>query len=641
MTLPLYVLMVMAVLLASHLELRSQVDVRDMSAAALQAMRLTAIAAMEDGEYTVLEREASRDGNTAAQYRQTAKYLAYRATVDTAYAERNRQRGHYFEAIAALEQQETDAMVRKVQRDDVLRVELVANLTAYEELEGALEQQERDLKVHSNLCDVGRFFEAICAILGSAPGLVRLQEVNEQQRIVQESQALNIVEKREFMEELVAAILQGKTDQYNKTATDLLHVAVLWDAQAHQDVEAAAQVTETASVFSAEEERVKAFMQNEKNWKKENMSAADELLREAEHLGQAAYRYAVEAALLAIFALLFFLPTAYYRFASLADNLRQADARDEQERLWAVSYCMQHVFIFLLVVGMMDSDYLLHLDEYDVPKRAVIVVWFAYLAAGLQTILLHTIPHFMAEYPIGDRDTAGEIAVQFFLHMFTLMAFFIMELLIVWLTVRDVVLTEQNVQTLSTWGFYFYFILMLTTHIVVFEPRGVSSGNRVDEQSTVLMSDDDDDDDSLAFTETSPLHGEASSSSPTEDMPLIYFRNSQRPQSIGSSARTASPYTMNTYWEFVKLAAVFEILLIVCAVCVLRNGIALTWTHSVVRAGAFAGMFAALFLICALSLLRLPYRREVPIMMKLTRRGDDSMMATPSAKMLTYNTIDV
>ena len=629
-------LLVLAVMLASHLKLRSQTYARDMSVSALQAMRLTAIAAMEDGEYAVLERQATRDGHTAEQYAQGAKYLAYRATnVDTVYAERSRRSGHYFESIAALEQQETDGMVRKVQRDDATRVQLVANLTADEELEAALEQQERDVKVHSSLCDVGRFFEAICAILGSAPGLVQLQEVEEQQRIVQESQALSKIEKLEFMEELVASILQGKTDQYNQTATDLLHVAVLWDAQAHQDEQAAIQDSETALVFAAEEERVKALMQREKSWKKENTSAAEDLLREAEHLGRAAHRYAVEAALLAIFALLFFVPTVYHRFASLADSARQADARDEQERLWTVSYWMQHVFIFLLVIGMMDSDYLLHLDEYDVPKRAVIVVWFAYLAAGLQTILLHTIPHCMAEYPI-DRDTVGDIAVQFFLNLFALMAFFIMELLLVWLTVRDVVLTEQNVQTLSTWGFYFYFLLMLTTHLVVFEPRGVSSGIRVDEQSTVLMSEDDDDndDDSLAVTETSPLRGEASSSSPTEDMPIIFFLNSRHPRSIGgSSARTSSPYTMNTNWEFAKLTAVFEVLLIVCAICVLRNGMALTWTHFAARTAAFFGMFAVLFSICALTLFLLRFKR--------TRHQGDWLAASPPAKMLTYNTIDV
>ena len=149
--LPIYVLMVLAVILASHLELRSHAYARDMSVLALQAMRLTAIAAMEDGEYTVLE-QAARDEHTAEQYAQGAKYLAYRATnVDTVYAERSRRSGHYFETIAALEQQETDGMVRKVQRDDATRVQLVANLTADKELEAALEQQERDLKKYIRL----------------------------------------------------------------------------------------------------------------------------------------------------------------------------------------------------------------------------------------------------------------------------------------------------------------------------------------------------------------------------------------------------------------------------------------------------------------------------------------------------------
>ena len=158
----------------------------------------------------------------------------------------------------------------------------------------------------------------------------------------------------------------------------------------------------------------------------------------------------------------------------------------------------------------------------------------------------------------------------------------------------------------------------------------------MDEQSTVLMSeeDDDGDDDSLAVTETSPLRGEASSASPTEDMPIIFFLNSRHPRSVGSSsARTSSPYTMNTNWEFAKLTAVFEVLLIVCSICVLRNGLALTWTHPAARTAAFFGMFAALFSICALTLLLLRYKR--------TRHQGDWLAASPSAKMVTYNTIDV
>jgi hypothetical protein len=605
---PLYVFMVLAVILASHLELRSQDALIDMSAAALQALRLTAIAAMEQGEYIVLEREAAHDANAAEQYQQAAKFLEYRSNVDTIYAERNRKRGHYFEQIASQEQAQADAAMKKVQRDEALRVELLANLTADEQQEADLEQQERDRTVHSSLCNATRIFETVCALIGGAPGLTQRQELDEQRKIVQESQALTELEKREFIDELVAKILQGKTNEYNKTAADLFHLAVLWDTRAHQDAEAAARDGETAAELFAEEERIETRIQKEKGWKNENMWAVGELLSEAERYGRVAYRYALDAVLLAFAALLYFLPTAGLKSASLARTLMHP--RDVEDNLRTFSYCVQHALIFLLVTGMIDNDYLLYLDRYDVPKRAVIVIWFAYLAAGLQTILLHTVPHCMAEYPF-DRRNLGDISLQFFLRMFATMAFFTMELLIMWLTFRDVLFTADSVRSLSSWSVRLVGILMLAAHIAVFEPRGVSTGSRVaDEQSTVLMSDDEEDDDesqateSQAVTESSPLRGDAISATPTEDLPLIYFRmaSPNRTGSAGSSS-SRSPYTMNIDEEYTKLSITFEVLLTVCAFCVLRNGMPLTWTHSVTTSLAFLSLFAAIFFIVALSLV--------------------------------------
>lgn len=628
---PLYVLVVLTVIFASHLELKSQDALQEMSTKAHMALRLTAIATMEQSEYNMLKSEAARDEVNAEQFQAEAKYLDSRSRFDTIYATRNRNRGYYFEKIAVQERKEAEAAFQKVEQVDALRVELLANLTADQEQEEALEQLARDRKVNLGFCDKTKLFETMCAIIGGASGLQLLerQEIDEQLKIVQESQSLSQLEKREFLDELVVAILLGKSDQYKKTATDLLHIADLLDVRAKQDAAAAIADSETANKLFAEERSVELRIEKGNGWKNKNQSTAEALLMEAEHDSEAAYWYALEAVLLALVALVYFLPTGLHKSVSLTHDLIQAGHRDEEDTFWRqVSYCVQHALIFLLVTGMVDTDYLLHLDTYDVSKRAVIVVWFAYLVAGLQTILLHTLPHCMAEYPF-DNNNLRDISEQFFLRLFSSIIFSIMELLILWLTVRDTLFTPDSVQFLASWSIRLVGVLMLATHIAVFEPRDVLSDVRADEQSTVLTSDDEDDL-SLAATESSPLRGDASSSSPTEDLPLVYFgamRNSERPRSVGSTTRTASPYTMNTDEEYIKLSITFEALLIVCALCVLRNGVTMTWTHSVATSLAVLGL-GALLLTLALSVFF--FQHEVP-----------TSEWVASAKQLTYTSIDV
>lgn len=630
---PLYVLLVVAVILASHLELRSQDALKGMSMAVLQALRLTAIAIMEQGEYNVLQREASRDAGIAKHYEQEAKYLEHRASVDKVYAVRNSKRGHYFEKIALQEQVEADAAMHKIQRDDALRIELLSNLTAEEQQEEALEQQERDGKVNLRLCDAGRFFVTICALIGGAPGLLERHEFDEQRKILQESQALAKVEKREFMDELVASILQGKADNYKQISVDLLHLAVMWDAQANRDAEEATHDSEAAAELFEEVERIGARMQKENDWENENSSAAEELLSEAERDGATAYRYALEAVILALLALLYFLPTTCHKVYALAHTMVQAHIVDKEEIWRSSSYCLQHVLIFMLVTGMIDHDYLLHLNKYDVLKRAVIVVWFAYLAAGLETILLNTLPHCISEH--FDRSSLGDISVQFFLHMLTSMAFYIVEFLVVWLTCRDLLFTAESVQSFSSWIVRLVGVLMLATHIAVFEPRGLSLSSPVDEQSTVLMIDSDDEDDKSQATESSPSRGEATSSSPTEDLPLIYFRmrSGERPHATDSSVHGASPYTIDWDKECIKLSIALEVLLIVCAVSIVRNGMALTWSHSMTTTLAILGLFALLLLIFAF--FRFMFRQSEA----LTPPGN--WFSGSYSKKLIYTSIDV
>lgn len=638
----LYGLMVLLTVGAVQLSTQSKQSLRNLSSAVLQALQYTAMARMEQSEANVLHNQAEYDATVARDDERQAQFLAHRARDETILAQRARVRGQYFERLTVIEDQETKAMRSQVQEDDAMRIGLEANLTSDQQEFVTLlwsEQEQQQQQQQPNGCsDYIWPFESFCTILGAIPGLSRKTERDEDafnnnkielsklaRQILRESHDLTYVERRKYLDQVVTAILQGQTDEYNQTAVYLQWSAAQLDARAQQDRESSRRANESAAEAWTETERVNAMIAREDAWDQGNAAAAQDLMIQAERLGRAARETAIGAVVLAFVALVFFASKMGVWIGDIVQAVRDRDSRSrDMDLLWSASYIIQHVLIFLLVTGVMNnSEYqLLHLDDFDVAKRAAIVLWFAYLGAGVQAILLHTIPHCMSvRHTTLDREALFQVALQFFWRLLAGMAFFVMELLIAWLTLRNVLFTESNIHALSSVGFYFYFVLMISIHLGVFEPRVLSLSRHVDEQSTVLMSDDDDtaDIDEMAIesavpTETSPLREvDTLSSSPTFELPFFFFRNNNQPSSIGSfRSNLTSPYAIDFGWERMKLIATFEILLVICAACVVRNSATTATpflTANIIRVIFFA---MALLVACLLGWRLICNRHGIP-----------------------------
>jgi hypothetical protein len=171
-----YGLMVLMVMYASNLQLRSQELMHRVSTEVTQALRLTALTIMEQGELGMMEREAFHDESMAVQYEQEANYLSHRAKSERIYGVRSRTRGQYFKRIADIDTQQANVSYHKVILDDNARLELLHNLTEDESELSSLDQEERDEKFpFSHICKSWSFFESFCSILGGVPDLIHVR----------------------------------------------------------------------------------------------------------------------------------------------------------------------------------------------------------------------------------------------------------------------------------------------------------------------------------------------------------------------------------------------------------------------------------------------------------------------------------
>lgn len=656
-----YAAAVVAVLTAAHGQRASQRELRRASAAAHQALRLAAVSYVEGQESVALEREAEGDAAAAQSLEAAAETAHQEAALDEVHATRAANRERYYHHVAQQEYAEAERLFGQIQDTEAEILQVEHNLSADEAAEATLEEQlARDQQqyksVHPRLCDDNAVFEAVCSVVGGTVDLEHDQDLidEEKLKLLQENEELDALAQREYMQQLVAGLLHDRAAAFNKTALYLQNVTRQWEAQAARD-QATAEKDEAAAVALEEQEaRVEERLKREQDWRVRNRAAAAKLWQRAAASGRRAYQHAFHATLLAVVAGLYFLPRVCQKAMSLLrtawrENQFWNDDDAPRQRTWwhMLSYAVVHALLFLLVTGLVDADYLLYLDTgYDLFQRAVIITWFSYLVAGLQTVLLHCLPHCWAEYrracsvpryAINFQD----VALQFLLRLAFTWVFCVMEFLILWLTVRDTLFTAGALRLLGAWYVRYASAVVLVLHIVVLEQppqMDIISGATTD-QSTVLLRDDNDDEEdeesnhnnvddrSEVGSELSPLCGGAnaasaaaaassghyappaasvastntgtrttttstfsdSSSSPTNDLPNIYFGNMQRAvdraarrrsgsgNRLLSSGESTASYTVNLQRECFKLALTLEVLLTVCTLCVLRYGVAVSY----------------------------------------------------------------
>jgi hypothetical protein len=481
----------------------------------------------------------------------------------------------------------------KLQRDVALYDEIYRNLTAEVRKEEDILEQLRQTQVRAGICVWNRFFGVLCDVLG---GAVELQDAadDEYLQIHNEWMRLQKVDHRAFLEQKVADLLQERANKNNEMAQELYRTAEQWEQRAHVAAEQATKDKDAADLLFDEAERIEARAKAEATWKEQNKETAAELWKESDHDHRVAYRRALAAILLGIAALFLSAKSLVQNLLTLRESFLETV---QDEDVWRkLSLTGQHVLIFLLTTGWLGEAYLLHLDQYNLQQKAVLVVWFAFVAAGAQSMLIHALPHCMAEWPIDSRSTVVVIAKHTALRVTILTALFVMEFLLAWLSLRSVLFAPNHVRFFAKTGFRLICLLSFALHIAIFEPR-VSVGN---EQSTVLTEDDH----SLEATESTPLQGslgdgdsvptEGESLTPTESMPLVYLGGVLERLRERRAVHAPDPYHVHVRGDAAMLLLVLDALLIVCCCMVVRNGTTIWWDHP---------LSSVVTLLCAAALL--------------------------------------
>ena len=563
----LYIAMLAVALLAGHWNLEMQSRLHSLSAKVQQALRLTALASMENRESQQYESEAQIDEQNAEQLEGEASRYAYKTKVDKAYAARDRLRAQYFAKIAALEESEAEAMYAKANRDEQMRIAILANMTKDME-----QEEELVTELRTGACSwhlVGR----LCDLIGSTTKL-KQEADSEYLKIHEEWHEASDIRHKEFMEELVANTMQHRASVYNKTATDLLRVADMWDRQATKDAARAFLDNITAEALHVEAENLEKHAEQSKKWEMSNDSVVQQLLQASERDHIAAEWDAAMAIFLASVALFFFALQAAPKSMYLLRSLFEWATVDQTEEVefWAgISYVVQHLILFLMVIGL-SGTYLIQIEKYHVQQRAVIVLWIAFLGSFLQSLFLHAVPHAMAEAPI-DASDLKTIAKQFGRRMLALFGLFVLETLLSWVAIGHTLFDPGMIGFLSSWIFCWVALISVVLHVCVFEPRMTPLR---DEHSTLLTADEE----STTLSEVSPLREEETmltGSSPTAALMHIDLgregRQGYRTIDANSehSVVSRSPYYVSLKDEILKLLLPFELLVVACMVAILHN----------------------------------------------------------------------
>ena len=425
-----------------------------------------------------------------------------------------------------------------------------------------------------------------------------------------------------------------------KCKIELQQVAQSWQYQASMEQSAAQYDQAQAQAWQEEERRDELHEEQEIVWSERNHATAVLLWNQAAQHGRDAERYALGATVLAVLASFYFVPRVVLQTWKLLWVVRTTSRDDgsgwsDHGQWWGwfhtFCYSVMHCIILVLVAGLVDRDYWLYLtDYYNLWQRAVIVTWFAYLTAGLQTVLLHNVPHIWAVWTTTRLQTSvlRDVAVQFLLRLTVTFAFCVLEFLILWLTpLRTILWAPDSLRLWSCRYVRFTAMVLLVMYVVIFESPSLHDPvtfSATTDHSTVLLSEDDDEDDDLSEpdsevgSELSPLQacvnnnnnnkkkanhsssgiihssamteilsgsGSHTSSSPTNDLPHVYFRNMQRAversvrrqQQQQQSRTLSSRYAVNLQHEGWKLTLTAEILLSVCSWCAVRYGVAVSY----------------------------------------------------------------
>mmetsp|Transcript_16197 Transcript_16197/g.21189 ORF Transcript_16197/g.21189 Transcript_16197/m.21189 type:complete len:659 (+) Transcript_16197:95-2071(+) len=569
-------------LMAGSMDWKMHRHLESMSDSMQDALRMSVFDLMEQLEIHDLEIQAEREEYRAHSYKEKAAILDNKSDNEHGFANKARTRGDYLAKVAAMEEEESQTTLEKAQRNEELREQVLGNLT--------LEEQEHEetlnklRSVHQGICNY-TLFGKVCDTVGGVTGLQQKSK-SEALRIQSELIQVSTLDREEKLQEIVSKMLQGKSQEYSNTASDLLHVADLWDQHAQKEYELSQVVNATASVL---ENDAAALEQAEEEVEEEVVETNLEIYMlmhsaQLDHIN--AYWCAMVAIIFAFCGLVFFVRMAAPRAASFLEECFDVDPAAQQQQqeellhsMRNASYCGLHVMFFMAVVGM-TGDYFEHIGQYSVGQRTVVVVWFAFLGTVFQTFFLHAIPRFLVEV----RAQVPELK-SFCIYLITkgLVLFFVfsLEVLFAWLSVGPTLFSPALVNIFNTLPYCFFTVLLSMISAFYFDSNLPSDSTESvtvwrcpDEQST-LLSNAQKSFQSGVFSEVTPLYKDEILSHGTI-LDLDRGRGARTTVSLASS--TAS-HVQALRDEFQQLVLPFEVLIIASMVAVLRSCLDTVW-HS-------------------------------------------------------------
>jgi hypothetical protein len=525
MVLILYVAVFSLAYFASTATFRMQQHVSSVSTNMQKALRLTTIHMLEATESVQLHQQASYEAYEANALEQESQQLQTRAEWEhDVLSQQNRQRGQILSKLAAWDQTKAKIHWMNVERDQELHAQVMANLTLDTERHNeTLQELQSKMQNSAAFCNLTSLFASLCNAIGR---VASLQEKSDHEALLiqKEWDDAAAAEKDKVMELTVAKLLQRQADEYNATSQKLLAVAAAWDERAQLDYEASRRDHVASTLYQAAASELQQQSQREEEWNVKSMEMVHVVLSQAQAEHVAANRNAVQAILCAAVVLIFIIPRAmtkvHVHCTTLGRRrglLSSSSCRLPADFGHAASTIISHCLIFLLVVGMV-GDHLVSLQYYGIQERAVIILWFAAVAATCHVLLLHGIRAVYTELTLTmststtcslspspsspNRTTTSRDWANVFLQLgkrlVVLLILFTMEVLFCWLTTGDEFLFQQSVVAfLSTWVPYrLCAFAILAWHVVCMDlqlldddaERNASLFREPEEESTVWLS---------------------------------------------------------------------------------------------------------------------------------------------------------
>ena len=531
---------------------------------------------MEQMELEVTQSEAAQVAQSATRAHEKSQQYAFQAShVDHIQVERYESQGANMTKIAKQEQEEANSIWDEVEKTDEARLELLDELEREKDNEKELMKKLRNDKFHSCLCG-WKGIRAICAVLGGTTQL-QTQAYTVDSQIHRDMQQLEAVERREFLEAAAAEILQGTANKYEHFRDELVKLSQLWSQREQLDRAEAIEWNQTAQSLDYDSELMKARVESYIKNKNHMSTTKRQLLDSASIEARVSRRYSVVSVILAMLALPFFVHSAAPKIVVLTQDLVawSRDSTDDREtEVWrAAIYNGLHV-LFFLASAVWCSDYVFHLDQYIIEKRAVVVLYFAFLASVGQSLFLHALPHDTAERPWAhpiDLRTIGLICKYFAFRSICLVPLFSMELLFVWLSpLRTLFLNPSWKQAFLT---HILMTVLLTVYLCYFE-HGREEYSPSDDSTALMMEHAKEEFHSSPATEQTPLN-EASSATATEILPHMYLAGMDIHVETSShySLQSSSPFFISIQEELTKLILPFELFVVFCMLLVLCIGL--------------------------------------------------------------------